>query len=343
MAEKTTEIKTTAQSFKPVKAHNVDEQEKISAPSLTFFQDAIRRLRKNKAAVFSFWLLAIIVLISIISIWWTPSDPNAQQVAYANLPPKIGNGNIPGFTGKASVGGTIVDKYAAANVPKGTYYILGTDYLGRDLLSRLMRGIALSLLIGLLATLFDLVIGLPYGIVSGWKGGKVDTFMQRIIEIISSIPNLVVVILMLLLFKPGLGSIVVAMGITGWITMARLVRAETLSLKTQEFVLAARTLGETPVKIAMKHLVPNLSSTIIIQTMFSIPTAIFFEAFLSFIGIGIPAPSASLGTLLSDGQKTFRFLPYQMWYPAAAISIIMIAFNLLADGLRDAFDPKTQE
>ncbi|MFC6315835.1 ABC transporter permease [Lapidilactobacillus achengensis] len=343
MADNTSDIKLNADSFKPVAANNVDEQEKISAPSLTFFQDAIRRLRKNKAAVFSFWLLAIIIFISIVSIWWTPSDPNAQHVAYANLPPKIANGNIPGFTGKANVGGNIVDKYAAAKVPKGTYYVLGTDYLGRDLFSRLMKGVALSLLIGLLATLFDLVIGVPYGIISGWKGGKTDTIMQRIIEIISSIPNLVVVILMLLLFTPGLGSIVVAMGITGWITMARLVRAETLTLKTQEYILAAQTLGESPFRIALKHLIPNLSSTIIIQTMFSIPTAIFFEAFLSFIGIGIPAPNASLGTLLSDGQKTFRFLPYQMWYPAAVISIIMIAFNLLADGLRDAFDPKTQE
>ncbi|WP_125769000.1 ABC transporter permease [Lapidilactobacillus wuchangensis] len=343
MADNSTDIKFNENSFKKIEKHNVDEQEKISAPSLTFFQDAVRRLKKNKAAVISFWLLALIVVFSIISIWWTPSDPNAQHVAYANLPPKIANGQIPGFTGKANVGGRIVDKYAQAKVPSGTYYVLGTDYLGRDLFSRLMKGIALSLLIGFLATLFDLVIGVPYGVVSGWKGGRVDTLMQRFIEIISSIPNLVIVILMLLLFTPGLGSIVVAMGITGWITMARLVRAETLTLKTQEYVLAARTLGESPFKIAIKHLVPNLSSTIIIQTMFSIPTAIFFEAFLSFIGIGIPAPNASLGTLLSDGQKTFRFLPYQMWYPAAAISIIMIAFNLLADGLRDAFDPKTQE
>ena len=123
--------------------------------------------------------------------------------------------------------------------------------------------------------------------------------------------------------------------------MARLIRAQTFQLKEQEFVLAARTLGESSTKIAWKHLIPNLSSTIIIQTMFTIPSAIFFEAFLSFIGIGIPAPNASLGTLLSDGQKAFRFLPYQMWYPAAVLCVIMIAVNLLADGLRDAFDPKS--
>jgi oligopeptide transport system permease protein len=165
--------------------------------------------------------------------------------------------------------------------------------------------------------------------------------MQRVIEIISSVPNLVVVILMLLVFKPGLLSIIIAIAFTGWVTMARLIRAQTLQLRDQEFILAAKTLGESPVKIALKHLIPNLSSTIIIQTMFTIPTAIFFEAFLSYIGIGIPAPTASLGTLLSDGQKNFRFLPYQMVYPAIVISILMLAFNLLADGLRDAFDPRS--
>lgn len=125
--------------------------------------------------------------------------------------------------------------------------------------------------------------------------------------------------------------------------MARLIRAQTMELKGQEYVLAAQTLGESSIKIAFKHLLPNLSSIIIIQTMFTIPSAIFFEAFLSFVGIGISAPQASLGTLLNDGQKNFQFLPYQMWYPAIVLSVIMIAFNIFADGLRDAFDPQTKE
>ena len=245
------------------------------------------------------------------------------------------------FKGEMDVSGVKVDKYQQAGVPKGKTFILGTDYLGRDLLSRILYGTRLSLLIGILATLVDLLIGIPYGIVSGWRGGRLDMFMQRVIEIISSIPNLIVVVLMMLVLRPGLLSIVIAIGFTGWITMARLIRAQTFQLKEQEFVLAARTLGESSTKIAWKHLIPNLSSTIIIQTMFTIPSAIFFEAFLSFIGIGIPAPNASLGTLLSDGQKAFRFLPYQMWYPAAVLCVIMIAVNLLADGLRDAFDPKS--
>ncbi|MFD0898634.1 oligopeptide ABC transporter permease [Loigolactobacillus binensis] len=328
-------------AFEPLQATEQLNSERIAAPSLTFLQDAWRRLKKNKAAVISLWVLVVIIILAVGSIWFSPRNPNAQNAAYANLPPKIGGG-FWGFDGKANIAGAVVDAYKQAGVPKGTYYILGTDYLGRDLLSRILFGTRISLLVAFVATFFDLVIGVAYGMISGWYGGRVDTIMQRVLEVISSVPNLVVVILMIVVFKPGIFSISMAIAITGWITMARLIRAQTLKMKDQEFILAARTLGESTRKIALKHLLPNLSSTIIIQLMFTIPTAIFFEAFLSFIGIGISAPNASLGTLLNDGYKTFRFLPYQMWYPAAVLSIIMIAFNLLADGLRDAFDPRTR-
>nr|SFZ87672.1 Oligopeptide transport system permease protein OppC (TC 3.A.1.5.1) [Loigolactobacillus rennini] len=334
-------LNLTKDVFEPLKARDQLNKERIATPALTFLQDAWRRLKKNKAAVFSLAVLLLIITLAVGSIWFSPHSPNAQNAAYANLPPKIGNG-FWGFDGKAKVAGTMVDAYQQAGVPKGTYYILGTDYLGRDLLSRILFGTRISLLVAFVATFVDLVIGVAYGMFSGWYGGQVDNVMQRILEIISSVPNLVVVILMIVVFKPGIFSISMAIAITGWITMARLVRAQTLKLKEQEFILAARTLGEPTRKIALKHLLPNLSSTIIIQLMFTIPTAIFFEAFLSFIGIGISAPNASLGTLLNDGYKTFRFLPYQMWYPAIILSIIMIAFNLLADGLRDAFDPQAR-
>ncbi|MDP0529223.1 ABC transporter permease [Lacticaseibacillus paracasei] len=327
--------KLSPDAFKHVKV-DAAEQERIATPALTFTQDAIRRLKKNKAAVISLWVLVFIAFISIISIWLSPSNPNKQSLNYANLPPKWPGIDLPGLNGYMNG----QNKYAGMG--KNVYFLLGTDYLGRDLLSRIMVGTRVSLFIGIVATFFDLTIGVFYGIISGWRGGLTDTLMQRVIEIISSIPNLVVVILMLLVFRPGLTSIILAIAFTGWVTMARLIRAQTLQLKDQEFVLAARTLGESSIKIAFKHLIPNLSSTIIIQTMFTIPTAIFFEAFLSYIGIGLPAPTASLGTLLSDGQKNLQVLPYQLLYPAIVIVILMLAFNLLADGLRDAFDPRSE-
>ena len=337
-------LKLSPDSFEPLAKGEAQDNEKIAAPSLTFTQDVWLRLKKNKGAVVS---LIVILLMVIVAFGSTPfinkSTLVKSQPQYANLPAKVpGLDAINGLNGKIKQGGVWVDAYAKNDVPKDKYFYLGTDYLGRSLAQRIIYGTKVSLIVALVATFFDLTVGVAYGIISGWKGGRVDNVMQRIIEIISSIPNLVIVVLMLVVLKPGMTSIILAIAISSWTTMARMIRAETLSLKTQEYVLAARTLGESPTKIAWKHLVPNLSSIIIIQTMYTIPSAIFFEAFLSFIGIGITAPEPSLGVLLNEGQKNFQFLPYQMWYPAIVLCVLMIAFNLLGDGLRDAFDPKTR-
>ena len=337
-------LKLSPDSFEPLAKGEAQDNEKIAAPSLTFTQDVLLRLKKNKGAVVS---LIVILLMVIVAFGSTPfinkSTLVKSQPQYANLPAKVpGLDAINGLNGKIKQGGVWVDAYAKNDVPKDKYFYLGTDYLGRSLAQRIIYGTKVSLIVALVATFFDLTVGVAYGIISGWKGGRVDNVMQRIIEIISSIPNLVIVVLMLVVLKPGMTSIILAIAISSWTTMARMIRAETLSLKTQEYVLAARTLGESPTKIAWKHLVPNLSSIIIIQTMYTIPSAIFFEAFLSFIGIGITAPETSLGVLLNEGQKNFQFLPYQMWYPAIVLCVLMIAFNLLGDGLRDAFDPKTR-
>lgn len=337
-------LKLSPDSFEPLAKGEAQDNEKIAAPSLTFTQDVWLRLKKNKGAVVS---LIVILLMVIVAFGSTPfinkSTLVKSQPQYANLPAKVpGLDAINGLNGKIKQGGVWVDAYAKNDIPKDKYFYLGTDYLGRSLAQRIIYGTKVSLIVALVATFFDLTVGVAYGIISGWKGGRVDNVMQRIIEIISSIPNLVIVVLMLVVLKPGMTSIILAIAISSWTTMARMIRAETLSLKTQEYVLAARTLGESPTKIAWKHLVPNLSSIIIIQTMYTIPSAIFFEAFLSFIGIGITAPETSLGVLLNEGQKNFQFLPYQMWYPAIVLCVLMIAFNLLGDGLRDAFDPKTR-
>lgn len=336
------EIKLPLDSFEKLTKGDTLDSEKIAAPSLTFVQDAWRRLKKNKGAVISMWILILFFILAFGSILWSPHNPNAVNPQFANLPPKWPGIGINGLNGTLVQAGERVNAYAQAGAGANVHYIFGTDYLGRDLLSRMLYGTRISLIIAVVATFFDLTIGVTYGIVSGWKGGRVDNFMQRVIEIILSIPNLVVIVLLILILKPGMTSIILAIAFTGWTTMARLVRAQTLEIKEQEYVLAAETLGESSFKIAFKHLLPNLSSVIIIQTMFTIPNAIFFEALLSYIGIGISSPKASLGTLLNDGQKNFQFLPYQMWYPAIVLSIIMIAFNLFGDGLRDAFDPQSQ-
>lgn len=333
----------TKDLFESASESSMQDKEKISAPSLSFMADSWRRLKKNKVAMVSLILLIIISMSSLLAPVIAPHDPNAQTVQYANMPPKIPGVDINGLNGTVKQNGVVIDKYEASNVPEDVYYYLGTDSLGRDLLSRILYGTRVSLFIAFMAALFNLTLGVVYGLTSGWLGGKVDNIMQRILEILSGVPNLVVVILMLLVLKPGISSIIIALALTEWLSMARVVRAQTLKLKNQEYILAARTLGQSPMKIAFRHILPNLAGVIIIQVMFSIPSAIFFEAFLSFIGIGIPAPNASLGTLINDGYKTFRFLPHLMWYPAGIMSVIMICFNLLADGLRDAFDPKMRD
>ena len=194
-----------------------------------------------------------------------------------------------------------------------------------------------------MAAIIDTVIGVAYGGISAYFGGRTDNIMQRIVEILTGVPNLILIILFILIFDPGVFTIILAMTITGWIGMSRLVRGQILKLKNQEFVLAARTLGASSNRLIFKHLIPNTLGAIIITLMFTIPSAIFFEAFLSFIGIGLQPPQASLGTLINDGYKELRTFPYLLVIPSVIIVLLMVSFNLLADGLRDAFDPKMRK
>ena len=208
---------------------------------------------------------------------------------------------------------------------------------------RLIVGFRISLLIAIAATCIDLFIGVTYGLISGYVGGWLDTLMQRLIEIISSIPNLVIVTMLGLLLGNGLFSIVLAIGLTGWTSMARQVRNMTLSYREREFVLASRTLGEKPWKVAFKHILPNISGVIIVQIMMSIPSAIMYEAVLSAINLGVKPPTASLGSLIADAQENLQYYPYQIILPSLALCLISLAFILLGDGLRDAFDPKSSQ
>ncbi|MFY4774342.1 oligopeptide ABC transporter permease [Metabacillus sp. RGM 3146] len=331
--------------FEPVHVDSA-QSERIEKPSLNFWQDSWYRLRKNKAAVVSLVILAILVIMAFVGPLLTPYKYDDQNAKHNNFPPRIqGLENVSWlpFTG------TYENKFGATIKPYemkkalNEYHWFGTDGLGRDLFARTWEGTKLSLFIAFVAALIDMLIGVAYGALSGYFGGKTDSVMQRIIEILIGIPNLIVVVLMILILQPGIWPIIIALTVTGWTSMARVVRAAVLKMKNQEFVLAARTLGATNGTIIFKHMIPNMFGVIIINTMFSIPNAIFFESFLSFIGLGLDESQASLGTLVHNGFNAMKAYPWQLIIPAIMISLLMVVFNLIADGLRDALDPKMRD
>lgn len=371
--------------FVPAKMDE-EKSEKISRPSLSYWQDAWIRLRKNPGAIFGMIVILLIVLMSLFAPLLTSHGLNDQDLGLSRLPPKIqgleeiGFLRLDGTKSEIFESSTVeeakqlaltrftqtdlsnmsfdvkeegdgspksakvvgyFDSYADKDITE--YYWFGTDALGRDIFTRVWIGTRVSLLIALVAAMIDMLVGVAYGGISAYFGGRVDNMMQRIIEVLVGIPNLVVVILMIMVLDPGIMAIIIALTITGWTGMARIVRGQVLKLKNQEFVLASRTLGSSHTRILTKHLIPNTVGMIIINTMFTIPSAIFFEAFLSFIGLGLQAPDASLGTLINEGFKALQINPHIMIFPAIVMSLVMIGFNILADGLRDALDPKMRE
>jgi oligopeptide transport system permease protein len=287
-------------------------RETLVRPSMTYWQDAWRRLKKNKLAMFGLITLITLAVLSIAGPLLSHFDYSTQNYDIKNQKPSLA-------------------------------HWFGTDDFGRDLWVRVWWGTRISLAIGLTAALLDLVFGVMYGGISAYYGGKVDDMMQRLIEIIYSIPFLLISILLIVVLGPGFKTIIIAYAITGWVPMARLVRGQVLSLKEQEYVLAARTLGAGGARIILKHLVPNALGLIIVQITFIVPSAIFVEAFLSFIGLGIRVPLASLGALLSDGANSIRLYPHRVIFPTVIFSLILMSFNLLGDGLRDALDPKMRK
>ncbi|MCH9617607.1 MAG: Oligopeptide transport system permease protein OppC [Chlamydiia bacterium] len=226
------------------------------------------------------------------------------------------------------------------NTAPNLNHYFGTDDLGRSMYARIWWGARISLFIGTTAAFIDMVIGVSYGAFAGLAGGKTEEIMMRIADIFYSLPYLLVVILLTVVMKQGIFTIILAMTLTGWIKMARIIRAETLSLKEQDFVLAALSLGTSRRRILLKHIIPNCFGTIITAVTLTIPHAIFTEAFLSFLGLGVRAPVASWGVMASDGLGALAYYPWRLFFPAAFITITMLAFNLLGNGLRDAFDPR---
>jgi oligopeptide transport system permease protein len=289
------------------------EGERLAGPPIGFWKDSWIRLKKNRGALIS---LAILILLFVLAFVVGPLlsqySPYAQDLAR---------------------------RYAG---PSASFWF-GTDEFGRDMWTRVWAGTRVSLYIAFLAALLDLFVGVTFGAVSGFLGGRTDDVMQRVIEILNGIPYLVVAILAMVVFKPGIITISIALGITGWTYMGRIVRGRMLQLKEQEFALASRSLGANGSRLVRKHLLPNSLGPIIVNLMFTIPAAIFAEAFLSFIGLGIQVPEASLGSLISEGAGEIRFHPYLLWFPSAIFCLLMVCFNLLGDGLRDAFDPRMRK
>lgn len=303
--------------------------------STSYWKDVWGNFKKNKGALIGAIIIAIIILFAIIGPSLNEHTYKSITHGHEYLTPriplleKIGIANGY-FKGNNQYTGDL------ANV----YYWFGTDTQGRDIFTRVWSGTRVSLVIAFAAVLVDIFIGMVYGLVSGFMGGKVDMFMQRFAEILNGIPTLVVVTLLGIVLKPGVSSIIFSLVLTGWIGMERIARAQVLKVKEQEYILASTTLGASNFRLIFSEVLPNIFGQVIITSMFSIPSAIFLEAYLSFLGLGVPAPLASLGSLVSDGYKSMTTFPHILIIPVVVLGVLMLCFNLFADGLRDAFDPK---
>ena len=229
------------------------------------------------------------------------------------------------------------------NTPPTGKFWFGTDELGRDLFTRIWWGARISLFVGITAAVIDVAIGIFYGAFAAMCGGKTEEMMMRFADILYSLPYLLIVILLMVVMGPGIFTIIIAMTLTGWINMARIVRAQILQLKHIDFATAAHAIGASRTRVLIRHLIPNTIGTIITTMTLTIPAAIFTEAFLSFLGLGVQAPIASWGTMANDGLSALRYYPWRLFFPAAFISFTMLAFNVVGDGIRDAFDPRLRK
>lgn len=314
--------------FKKIDIDN-KQSEEIARPSTNFFQDAWRRLKANKLSMLGLILIGLIVFMTIVGPYMVPYSYEDQKLDIQ------------------------IDKNASdeereligQNKTISSVHWFGTDDLGRDIFARCWYGGKISLAIGVIAALADLVIGVIYGGISGYRGGKIDQIMMRIVDVLYALPYLLVVILLMVVINhQGIFTIIVALVATGWVGMARIVRGQILQVKEMEFVLAAKTLGADTKRLLLKHLVPNSSGPIIVNLTLTVPAAIFSEAFLSYIGLGVAPPETSWGSMISEGVPAMMTgYWWRLAFPAMLISVTMFAFNVFGDGLRDALDPKLRK
>lgn len=289
-----------------------DSSENIVRESITYWQDVWKRFRKDPLAMFGMFVILVMAIACIIIPMFSPYSYSSMDLTNMNAGPSMA-------------------------------HPCGTDQMGRDLFIRILYGARISLSIGLVAAAINFVIGVLYGGIAGYVGGKADMVMMRIVDILISLPSMLYTVLIMLVLGSSVGSVIIALCFTSWTGTARVVRGEVMRLKHSEYVLAARLSGANLWKILTAHLIPNAMGPIIVSTAFLIPGAIFSEAFLSFLGIGIQAPMASWGTLANDARSTLLTFPHQMIFPVLAICITMFSFNFIGDGLRDALDPKLKK
>ncbi|MBQ6524443.1 MAG: ABC transporter permease [Atopobiaceae bacterium] len=302
--------------------------------SQSYWKGVAIHFYRNRRAMIGVFIVGVIILLAIIGPMLSGygykdivsiTDENGKQVVAKGIAPQLG------FLGGKE------DPFADRT------FLFGTDDLGRDLWTRTWQGARVSLIIAFVTIFIDMIIGMSYGLISGYFGGTVDNIMQRIVEIANSVPRLVIVSVLAIFMPKGMGLVIVTLLLTEWIGMSKIARAEMLRIKEEEYVLASRTLGASSMHIIFKQILPNTIGPIITQVMFSIPTAIFTEAFLSFVGVGIMLPQCSIGSLIESGFNNITTLPYQILPPIIVLALQMLGFNFIGDGFREALAPKLED
>jgi len=315
------------QSKFKVVGKNTEKMESISRPSLTYWKDAWRRMKGNRVAFFSLILIILYIILALVGPYMNEFDYTSTNVDKMNY-----------FVTSPQFKDMTLIESLKEMLSTGHWF--GTDEIGRDLWTRVWMGARVSLSIGFIATIINTIVGSIVGGISGYYGGRVDAIIMRVVDVLYGIPYMIVAILIMVVLGAGVTSLIIALVLVGWIGSARFVRGEVLKIKEQEFVEAAKVLGIKDKTIIAKHIIPNIMGLIITNLTMAVPRAIFAEAFLSYIGLGIAPPGCSWGVLAKAGVKLMRIHPYQLFIPAFFISTTMLALNLIGDGMRDALDPK---